>query len=89
MAESRAGNCAMILLRSPSLNAIQLAISSSERPQPMQICNVGWTTQTRLHGDEMLVSVAIKGAAYKNSGEVARHHRHEAGENKTSNERSL
>jgi hypothetical protein len=78
IAASRAGNCAMIWLRSASLSAIHRAISSSDRPQPMHIRDTGCTTQTRLQGDEMLVAVAIKISA-----EIARQHRHEAGENKT------
>jgi hypothetical protein len=36
-AASRAGNCAMIAGRSVSDNAIQRAISSSERPQPSRL----------------------------------------------------
>jgi hypothetical protein len=44
----------------------------------MHIRNVGWTTQMRLQGDEMLVALAIA-----NSAEIARQHRREAGENKT------
>ena len=62
-AASRAGNCAMIALRSLSLKATQPATSSSERPQPMQIRVAGWTTQTRLQGDEMLDLPVIEDSA--------------------------
>jgi len=57
MAASRAGNCAMIKARSAAVSETQRAISSSERPQPMQSRAAGWTTQTRLQGVSMLVSM--------------------------------
>jgi hypothetical protein len=37
----RAGSCAMMRARSAAPHSIQRAISSSERPQPMQSCRVG------------------------------------------------
>ena len=76
-AASRAGNCAMIRERSASLSSIQRPISSSDRPQPMHMRDAGCTTQMRLQGDDMLVS-----AAMTISAEIARQHRHGAGENK-------
>jgi hypothetical protein len=46
----RDGNCAMTRLRSAASKSIQRAISSSERPQPMQSPSAGWTAQTRVQG---------------------------------------
>jgi hypothetical protein len=57
IAESRDGNCAMSRARSAPSKLIQFAISSSERPQPMQSLSVGCTTQTCVQGLSMAVAV--------------------------------
>jgi hypothetical protein len=56
MAASRAANCVMMRARSAAPKSIQWAISSSERPQPMQRRSVGCTTQTRVQGVSIPVS---------------------------------
>jgi hypothetical protein len=43
----------MIALRSPSLIEPQRAISSSVRPQPMQVRRTGSMTQTLMQGDSI------------------------------------
>jgi hypothetical protein len=55
-AARRAGSRAMMRVRSAAPNSIQRAISSSERPQPMQWPRLGCITQTLLHGDSTLAS---------------------------------
>jgi hypothetical protein len=66
----RAGSCAMMRARSAAPHSTQRAISSSERPQPMQSCRVGWTTQTRMQG----VSIPVSALVMAEFGCESRHH---------------